>query len=419
MAAWLKFGRDRRGSSSVLFALTLVPLIGLAGGAVDYSKAIADRSRLNNALDAAVIVGAKQAQSDDTRNLTNKAIIANAKAAATDYFNTAPNLPKGAKPSFTVKLKNRTVTVEGAYTATTPASLLKVIGFDKFAIGGAAAAALDLSPMVDIHLLIDVSGSMALGATTADINKLTSNLGCAFACHDGAKVKNSQLDAFEWAQANGVTLRLNEINTGILDFIAWLKTQSSSSKRIRIAVHTFSTTLETIVPITATLNAATNNLPQAPDASGEFDGATHFSDIMTAFSDEIGASGDGAGAARKLVIIATDGVQDPNRTWSWNIPLRTKVAPFSPIDCRKIDPSVSIGVLYAPYLKMPWDWGYNATLGAPSLIGGPGTRWDDIIPQLKACTTSADLFVDLSTTTSVGMAFTSIFQRFTQVRLTR
>ncbi|QZN99668.1 pilus assembly protein [Chenggangzhangella methanolivorans] len=396
-----------------------MPLIGLAGGAIDYSKAIADRARLNNALDAAVIVGAKQAQSDDAKNLTNKAIRANAKAAATDYFNTAPNLPVGAKPTFTVKLNNRTVTVEGSYTSTTPASLLKIIGFDKFAIGGTAASAIDLSPMVDIHLLIDVSGSMALGATTADINKLTSNLGCAFACHDGVKVKNTQLDAFEWALANGVTLRINEINAGILDFIAWLKTQTSSTKRIRIAVHSFSTTLETIVPITATLNAAATNLPKAPDASGEFDGATHFNEIMAQFSDEVGASGDGAQDARKLVIIATDGVQDPNRTWSWNIPLRKKVVPFSPDDCRKIDPSVSIGVLYAPYLKMPWDWGYNATLGSPSLIGGPGTRWDDIVPQLKACTTSADLFVDLSTTASVGAAFTSIFQRFTQVRLTK
>lgn len=402
-----------------MFSLLLVPIIGLAGGAIDYGKAVADRARINNVLDAAVLVGAQQARADDAKNLPDATVLTNAKAAATNYFNTAGALPGGAKPAFTAKITNRSVVVSGSYSATAAATFLKVVGFDKFAIGGKASSAVDLSPMVDIHLLIDVSGSMALGATAADVAKLNSKFGCAFACHDGVKVLGLNIDAFQWTQANGVTLRLNEINTGITDFIAWLKAQTSSTKRIRVATYAFSNSIDTLVPITSNLNSITANLPVAPDASGEYDGATHFKEIIPTFAASVGTSGDGVTTPKKLVMIATDGVQDPNRTWTWNTPLRAQVAPFSPSDCRKIDPSVSVGVLYAPYLQMPWDWGYNATLGQPSQIGNSGTRFDDIVPQLKSCATSPNLFVDLSTTTSVGAAFASIFQSFTQARLTK
>ncbi len=412
--------RDRRGSLPILFGFLLLPLIGLAGGAIDYSRSIQDRARINSALDAAVIVAANQAQADDAKNLPTATIVANATQAANDSFGSAPKLPAGTKATFTVVPQNRSVTVTGSYTSATPTTLLKVLGIKQFALGGTAVSSLNLSPMVDIYLLIDVSGSMAIGATQADIDTLNNKIGCAFACHDGNPVNGTSSDAFQWAQNNGVTLRINEINKGITDFVTWLKNQSSASRRLRIAVYAFSTSLTTVVPITTTLSAAANNLPQAPSASGDYDGATLFSTLMPSFASTVGAGGDGITTPKKLVIIATDGVQDPTRTWStWQPWLRPQVTPFAPSDCRKLDASVSVGVLYAPYLKMTWDWGYMATLGQPSQIGNAGTRFDDIIPQLTACASTTNLFVNAATTASIGAAFQTIFQNFTQVRLSQ
>lgn len=411
---------DRRGSMAILFGIFLLPLIALAGGAIDYGRAIQDRTRINNALDAAVIVAANKAQADDARNLSTATIVANALQAANDSFNSAPNLPPGTKATFTIVPQNRTVTVTGSYTAATATTLLKVTGFKQFPLGGTAVSSLNLSPMVDIYLLIDVSGSMAIGATQADIDKLNNNIGCAFACHDGAPVKNTSYDAFQWAQKNGVTLRINEIDKGITDFVTWLQNQSSASRRLRIAVYSFSTTLTTVVPLTSTLGTASSNLPQAPSTSGDYDGATLFGTLMPSFASAVGTGGDGTTTPKKLVIIATDGVQDPTRTWSSSQPwLRPEVTPFAPADCRKLDRSVSVGVLYAPYLKMTWDWGYMATLGQPSRIGNPGTRFDDIVPQLTACASTPNLFVNAATTPSIGAAFQVIFQNFTQVRLSQ
>lgn len=416
-----RFLSDRRGSMPMLFALMIVPMVGMVGGVIDYGKAVSDRTRLNNALDAAAIVAANKAQADDATNATDATIVANAQAAALASFNATPKLPAGSVATFKVTLLNRTVTVNGSYTSSTPTTLLKVLGIQQFPLGASAISAVNLSPMVDIYLMIDVSGSMALGATSADIAKLRAGLnGCAFACHDGVKVNNTKYDAFEWAEAQGIKLRVDEVNDGITDFITWLKSQTSASKRIRIAVYSFSTTLDTIVPITSNLSTAASKLPQAPSASGDYDGATLFKELMPSFAKKVGKGGDGITTPKKLVIIATDGVQDPTRTWSSTQPqLRPQVAPFAPASCRALDTSVSVGVLYAPYLQMPWDWGYNATLGQPSQIGNSGTRFDDIIPQLKACTTASNLFVDTSTTTTIGDAFVKIFQSFTQVRLAR
>lgn len=428
--------RDEQGSLPIILALMMVPLAGIVGGAVDFGHAIAERTRLNTALDAAAIVAAKAAQDADAAGKTDAEIKSSAEKAGTDYFNAVKNLPPGSVPTITVALKDRSANVTAGYTSAMQTTMMGILGYKTLPIAGSSNSTVSLSPMVDIHLLIDVSASMAIGATAADVATLQTRFGCAFACHDGAAVTDTIVtgtgkykkttyknyaDSFDWAQQNGVTLRINEINKGIKDFVSWLELQTVTNKRIRIAVSTFSNDLTNLVPLTKTLSDARNALPNTPSASSTTDGGTHFSDVMPTFAKNVGAGGDGTATPKKLVIIATDGVQDPNRLWShsgyeW---MRPQVRPFAPADCRKLDSKVSIGVLYAPYINLSPDWGYLATLGQPSQVGGKGTRFDDIVPQLKACATAENLFIDLSTKTSVGDAFKEIFKLFTMVRLSK
>ncbi|MFD1303435.1 Tad domain-containing protein [Methylobacterium marchantiae] len=403
----------------MIFAAALVPMLGLMGGAIDYGRSVVDKTVLDSALDNAAIVAAKAAQDADAKGLQSAEMAVYAQTMALKAFNGTPKLPANTTPVIRVTVNNRSVTVTADYTSKTTTTLLKVVGFDRIDLSGHAESVVDLSPMVDIYLLIDVSGSMALGATQTDIDRLNAAFGCAFACHDGVKVKNSIYDAYEWAVLNGITLRTQEINKGIIDFVNWLTTQASASKRIRIASYSFSNDLTKLVNTTSTLSLAVTNLPQAPNTSNEYAGATHFKEIMPGFASEVGKAGDGKTSPKKLVIIATDGVQDPSRAWIWDVPKRAEVAPFAPASCRLIDSSVSVSVLYAPYLKLSYDWGYQATLGAPSQIWGGGTRFDDIVPQLTRCASTPDLFVNAATTPSIGSAFVSIFQKFTQIRLAR
>lgn len=55
------FAADRQGNVAITFALTLVPILGLAGGAVDLHQRSRDAATLQGIFDAAAIAGARQA----------------------------------------------------------------------------------------------------------------------------------------------------------------------------------------------------------------------------------------------------------------------------------------------------------------------------------------------------------------------
>ncbi|HSP24406.1 MAG TPA: pilus assembly protein TadG-related protein [Saliniramus sp.] len=50
-----RFQKDQRGATAVIFGLTLLPIMGFAGAAVDYSRASASRAAMQKAADAAAM----------------------------------------------------------------------------------------------------------------------------------------------------------------------------------------------------------------------------------------------------------------------------------------------------------------------------------------------------------------------------
>ena len=54
----VRFLRDRRGGVAPLLALSMIPIVGAVGSAVDYSRAAAIRSELQNAMDSALLAAA-------------------------------------------------------------------------------------------------------------------------------------------------------------------------------------------------------------------------------------------------------------------------------------------------------------------------------------------------------------------------
>src|SRR5882757_1784389 len=74
----IRFLKDRRGNIVPIFALALVPTVGMIGAAVDYTRANSVRSALQVSLDATTLAMAASASSLTADTLTSK---------ATDYFN--------------------------------------------------------------------------------------------------------------------------------------------------------------------------------------------------------------------------------------------------------------------------------------------------------------------------------------------
>ena len=68
MALLRRFGHDRSGNVASTFALSILPLVGLAGAAVDYSRATKLQSNLQQITDAAALsAAAAKASSSDAR----------------------------------------------------------------------------------------------------------------------------------------------------------------------------------------------------------------------------------------------------------------------------------------------------------------------------------------------------------------
>jgi Flp pilus assembly protein TadG len=54
------FRCDRRGNVAVIFAFAMIPLIGFVGASIDYSRANAMRTKLQDALDSTALMLSKK-----------------------------------------------------------------------------------------------------------------------------------------------------------------------------------------------------------------------------------------------------------------------------------------------------------------------------------------------------------------------
>src|ERR1700691_3445616 len=108
-----QFVRDRSGTMSVVFAVSLLPLIFLIGMGMDFTSAAQKRTRLNAAADAAALA----AVTPQMMTESNTAAI----AAATAMFNAEATNISGATvsaPTITLTNSGLVRTVKVSYTAT-------------------------------------------------------------------------------------------------------------------------------------------------------------------------------------------------------------------------------------------------------------------------------------------------------------
>jgi Flp pilus assembly protein TadG len=146
--------QDREGSVAATFALSLVPLVGLVGAAVDYSSANNARTNLQVALDAALIAGAKDGTADWT-------------TAALNSFNANLNAKLATNVSPTFQLtSSRAYT--GRVTATVASHFLGVLGVSGINIGVSGTAT--VPPSTGGYYCV-----MALNRTAQAALQLTGN----------------------------------------------------------------------------------------------------------------------------------------------------------------------------------------------------------------------------------------------------
>ena len=149
LAAGLRRRRATRGNVTLIFAAAILPLLGVAGVAVDGGQAYLVNARLGRALDAAALAGARIARSAD------------AEASARSYFDA--NFPEGYLSARVKDFRYQPdadldfVTVSA--TVELPTAIMGMFGWDSLTVSGSATVE-RMNRGLELALVMDNTGSM-------------------------------------------------------------------------------------------------------------------------------------------------------------------------------------------------------------------------------------------------------------------
>ncbi|BCX18791.1 MAG: hypothetical protein KatS3mg117_2473 [Geminicoccaceae bacterium] len=154
--------RDRSGAVATIVALAIVPLAIAAGVAVDAGRAVAARTSLRTALDAAALAAAQETSE--------------AAAVATVERYLRANYAEsrwGELSAFNVRQGELTVEVDARAKVQT--TLLRLLGVEEIEVGADAEVTVG-GTSLEVALVLDVTGSMAQGTRIVDLRAAALDL---------------------------------------------------------------------------------------------------------------------------------------------------------------------------------------------------------------------------------------------------
>jgi Flp pilus assembly protein TadG len=393
-----RFFRDDRGNLSVMFALTLVPVVGLIGMSVDFTMSSKRKAILDAIADSASLAAVTPAMlsQGDSASIT----------AATNLFNSQVGSVLGIGTttlSVTASDSGLSRTVTVSYNTTSAALFSKLVGKTAIQIAGTSQSTASVPPNIDFYLLLDNSPSMAIAATTSGINTMVANTSdqCAFACHESDTAPN---DYYGLARALGVTLRMDLVRQATQNLMSTAQsTASSNNAKYRAAIYTFNNSLNTITSLTSSLSSASsqaNNIDiyEVPYQNWNNDAITDYTDAMTQMNSAMPNPGNGTNTTgdtpQEVMFIVTDGVEDQMVNGSRVQSL------MNPSYCTTIkNRGIRIAVLYTTYLPLPTNAWYNQYI-APFQ--------PNIGPNLQSCA-SPGLYYAVTTNQDISAALITLF----------
>lgn len=153
------FHTDQSGSIAIIFAMIFVILVTVAGGAIDYGRYAAARTKTVQAMDAAVLAAGRVLQTENGNE-------AKALAAARTYYR--QNKPKWLNDDnveFSIENGNIAVSVSNTRIKT---PFLGIIGIQELNIRSiskaVSSAGKNSGSHVEIALMLDTTGSMCSGS---------------------------------------------------------------------------------------------------------------------------------------------------------------------------------------------------------------------------------------------------------------
>src|SRR5688572_7695222 len=164
-----RFGAAERGNVMITFALALIPMIGLVGAAVDYSRGNSAKAAMQSAVDATALILSKEALSLTTAQLNTKAeAIFKAQFHRPDVTNliVTPVFTNPGTGSFKLTL---------AATGRVQTTFTRVVGQEKIDLNVSNEIVWGVKKL-ELALALDVTGSMDNNNKMTELKKAAKSL---------------------------------------------------------------------------------------------------------------------------------------------------------------------------------------------------------------------------------------------------
>ncbi|MGD9846357.1 MAG: pilus assembly protein TadG-related protein, partial [Variibacter sp.] len=159
-----RFCADRKGKVAILFGLCVIPVMGLVGAAVDYSRAACVRTAMQAAADAAALAAAR-----DVANQSQTQIAAYAKRVFDANFHRTD----ATLDSVTTTKGAKTITVAAKGTVKT--TIMAILHVDEMAVGTSSEVGWGTNK-IELALVLDNTGSMATSGKMPALKKAATDL---------------------------------------------------------------------------------------------------------------------------------------------------------------------------------------------------------------------------------------------------
>jgi len=414
----------------MIVALTIVAVIILVGGAIDFGRVVQLRANLQDSADVAS-VGAIAVNSVAYKvgvQMNGNGTLNGGAEQALGIFNS--NYQPAAElsavtPKATVSKTGTVMTAKVSVTANYKSYILGMIGLGTIPLNVNSTSSSTVPPYIDFYLLLDNSPSMGLGATTADISKMVANTSdkCAFACHEDDKPGT---DYYAKAKALGVTTRIDVMRQATKDLMTTAEATETIPNQYRMAIYHFGKAADAIDPknpdaykvsdLTSDLSKSSSDasaidLMTIPYQGYNSDRQTNFDTVLKDMNNQIKNPGDGttANSPQKVLFFVSDGTTDSYDCAYSNGNTCRRITPLDTTTCKVLkNRGVRIAVLYTTYLPLPTNSFYN------SWVAKYVSPTSQIAAQMQDCA-SDGLYFEVSPSQGIPAAMTALFQRVVSV----
>lgn len=289
-----------------------LPLVIMMGGvAIDYSFLVLNQQSVQGAIDNAALAAANEAnlayvsnedidfeqEMMDIGGETFDASVANLNGVTITNFFIDPTVNRNV------------IDVEVSSSASYETILLHIFGYDTIDFQVETTVQVASPTYMNFTYLIDVSASMGIGATDADMQIVNNTAGCAISCHLGIHT------SYQRSRDAGAEMRIDVAREAVIDTLDIIKRNTTVANQFTIGAHIYD---NVSIEVSSHTDSRSTDLDWVEDnikngvfmqASG---GGTNTSKAIQDLAAQLPASGSGRNAdnRRQVIVVFTDGVEN-------------------------------------------------------------------------------------------------------------